>query len=222
MDGNSHPAEVFTTRLDEQRDITLADNSVVHLDVGSEITVTMNDKAREITLTSGRALFDVAKDRERPFFVTAGGTRTTALGTKFQIQHSSDRVVVVLTEGSVSVTGAGVELGRAPRSRRAAQPRGHVRRRSSVRSTLTWPRAGRGPPRVPRHTARRCTRGGNRYSTRKLRLADPSLASLPVGGNFIAGDRLRPSAFEAALPLRSVDGGGGEILLFRRYESDPP
>ena len=63
----------------------------------------------------------------------------------------------------------------------------------------------------------------NRYSTRKLRLADPSLASLPVGGNFIAGDsELIVSAFAAALPLRSVDGGGGEILLFRRYEPDPP
>ena len=62
----------------------------------------------------------------------------------------------------------------------------------------------------------------NRYSIRKVRLADPSLASLPVGGNFIAGDsELILSAFEAALPLRSVDGGGGEILLFRRYESDP-
>ena len=78
-------------------------SSVVHLDVGSEIAVTMSDSTREITLTRGRALFDVAKDRERPFIVTAGGTRTTALGTKFQIQHSSDRVVVVLTEGSVSV-----------------------------------------------------------------------------------------------------------------------
>src|SRR6185436_13229634 len=37
----------------------------------------------------------------------------------------------------------------------------------------------------------------NRYSTRKLRVADPSLASLPVGGNFIAGDsELILSAFE--------------------------
>ena len=62
----------------------------------------------------------------------------------------------------------------------------------------------------------------NRYSTRKVRLADPSLASLPVGGNFIAGDsELILSAFAAALPLRSVDGGGGEILLFRRYEPVP-
>jgi ferric-dicitrate binding protein FerR (iron transport regulator) len=62
----------------------------------------------------------------------------------------------------------------------------------------------------------------NRYSTRKLRLADASLASLPVAGNFIAGDsELVLSAFEAALPLRSVDTGGMEILLFRRYEPDP-
>jgi transmembrane sensor len=63
----------------------------------------------------------------------------------------------------------------------------------------------------------------NRYSARKVRLADPSLADLAIGGNFIAGDsELIVSAFAAALPIRAVEGGGGEILLFRRYETDSP
>ena len=224
MDGNSLPAEVFATRMDEQRDITLADNSVVHLDVGSEIAVTMSDNAREITLTSGRALFDVAKDRERPFIVTAGGTRTTALGTKFQIQHSSDRVVVVLTEGSVSVAGAGAnwEERLAPGEQLSLEGRrtAPVKRSVDTYIATSWSRGRlvfRGTPLAD------ALEEVNRYSTRKLRLADPSLASLPVGGNFIAGDsELVLSAFAAALPLRSVDGGGGEILLFRRYEPDPP
>jgi transmembrane sensor len=227
---HSPPAEVFATRIDEQRDVTLADHSVVHLDVGSEITVNIGERAREITLTRGRALFDVAKDRERPFIVTAGLTRTTALGTKFQIQHSSERVVVVLTEGSVSVAPFDQEshADAAPWEERLApgeQLSLEGRRTAPVKSSVdtymvtSWSRGRlvfRGTPLAD------ALEEVNRYSTRKLRLADPSLASLPVGGNFIAGDsELILSAFEAALPLRSVDGGGGEILLFRRYGSDP-
>jgi transmembrane sensor len=228
--GYSPPAEVFATRIDEQRDVTLADHSVVHLDVGSEISVHIGDRTREITLSRGRALFDVAKDRERPFIVTAGLTRTTALGTRFQIQRGSERVVVVLTEGSVTV---------APFDKGAPGETTPWEERLAPGEQLSLEGGRNTPVKIPVDTymATSWSRGRlvfrstplaealeevNRYSTRKLRLADPSLASLRVGGNFIAGDsELVLSAFEAALPLRAVDGGGGEILLFRRYEPDP-
>ena len=203
----------------------------MHLDVGSEIAVHIGDRTREITLTRGRALFDVAKDRQRPFIVTAGGTRTTALGTKFQIEHDSERVVVVLTEGSVAVAPTNQESA-SPRRlgksgwRRVNNCSVDGRRSATVKTSIdtfmatSWSRGRlvfRGTP------LSEAVEEVNRYSVRKLRLADPSLASLRVGGNFIAGDsELIVSAFAAALPLRSVDGGGGEILLFRRYESDPP
>lgn len=222
------PAELFATSTHEQRAITLADNSVVHLDVGSEIAVSMTDGAREITLKHGRAMFDVAKDRERPFVVTAGGTRTTALGTKFQIEHGADRVVVVLTEGSVSVApldtadhSATWKEWLAPNEKLSIEDGRAMPVKTTVDSYMatSWSRGRlvfRGTP------LGEAIEEVNRYSTRKVRLADPSLASLPVGGNFIAGDsELILSAFAAALPLRSVDGGGGEILLFRRYEPVP-
>jgi transmembrane sensor len=227
---HSPPAERIATSGLERRDITLADDSVVHLDVGSEIAVNMTEHAREITLTRGRAMFDVAKDWKRPFVVTAGGTRTTALGTKFQIDHSPERVVVVLTEGSVSVAPSNKESADHPASweeRLAPNERLSLEdgRATPVKTTVdtymatSWSRGRlvfRGTPLAE------AIEEVNRYSTRKVRLADPSLASLTVGGNFIAGDsELILSAFAAALPLRSVEGGGGEILLFRRYESVP-
>jgi transmembrane sensor len=214
---------VFATRADEQREVVLADNSVVHLDVGSEISVEVSGAARQITLVRGRALFDVAKDPERPFTVSAGVTRTTALGTKFQVHNGSERVVVVLAEGSVAVTtgeGAAWEERLAPGEQISFEGRHSIPVKRSVDTYMatSWSRGRlvfRGTPLAE------AIEEVNRYSTRKLRLADPSLATLPVGGNFIAGDsELILSAFVAALPLRSVDGGGGEILLFRRYESD--
>jgi transmembrane sensor len=227
VDRDAPAAERFATSVLEQRDITLADSSVVHLDVGSEIAVNMTEHGREITLTRGRAMFDVAKDWKRPFVVTAGGTRTTALGTKFQIEHSAERVVVVLTEGSVSVAQANEESAASWEERLTPneQLSFEAGRAKPVKSTVdtymvtSWSRGRlifRGTPLAA------AIEEVNRYSTRKLRLADPSLASLTVGGNFIAGDsELILSAFAAALPLRSVDGGGDEILLFRRYESGP-
>jgi transmembrane sensor len=224
------PAEHFATSVLEQRDVTLADSSVVHLDVGSEIAVNMTEHGREITLTRGRAMFDVAKDWKRPFVVTAGGTRTTALGTKFQIEHGAESVVVVLTEGSVSV---------GPSNNESADPAALWEERLVPNEQLSL-EDGRATPvktTVDTYMATSWSRGRlifrgtplaeaieevNRYSTRKVRLADPSLAALTVGGNFIAGDsELILSAFAAALPLRSVDAGAGEILLFRRYEAVP-
>jgi transmembrane sensor len=60
----------------------------------------------------------------------------------------------------------------------------------------------------------------NHYAARKVRLGDPQLASLVVGGNFVAGDSESVvAAFAAALPVRVVDGGG-ELILFQRYEAE--
>ncbi len=72
-----------------RRDVTLADGSVVHLDVDSEINVSFSSGHRDITLVNGRALFEVAHDASRPFVVSAGQSHTTALGTHFQVQREA-------------------------------------------------------------------------------------------------------------------------------------
>jgi transmembrane sensor len=122
---------------------------------------------------------------------------------------------VVLTEGSVSVTdvagdshdAAHWEERLAPGEQLSLEGRHNAPIKLSVDTYMatSWSRGRlifRGTPLAE------ALEEVNRYATRKLRLADPSLASLPVGGNFIAGDsELILSAFAAALPLRSVDGG---------------
>lgn len=225
------PPQVYVTQAGELRSVLLPDGSEVHLDVGSEMSVRMDERSREVALIRGRALFDVARDSQRPFTVTAGGTRTTALGTRFQIQRSPERVSVVLTEGSVSVAPVARKPGtEMPVWEQRLAPGEQLRvegpRAAPVKSSVdtlmatSWSRGRlvfRGTPLAE------AIEEVNRYSSRKLRLADPSLASLPLGGNFIAGDsELILSAIAAALPIRQVDGGNGEILLFRRYESHPP
>ena len=58
----------------------------------------------------------------------------------------------------------------------------------------------------------------DKHPKTKIRLGDASLAGLPVGGSFIAGDsQLVVEALTAVLPFRAADSGD-EIILFRRYE----
>jgi transmembrane sensor len=220
------PAVTYAAPSDSRRDVMLPDGSVVHLDVASEISVRMSGDKRDIVLVDGRALFEVAHDASRPFTVAAGRARTTALGTRFQVQREGQRVLVTLAEGSVAVTGdatpmpwrekliPGEQISLTTDAQRGA------RRTVDAQMVTSWSRGRLVFRSTPLSEA---LEEVNRYGDRKIRLGDPELAQMPVGGNFIAGETdLIVSAFAAALPLRVVDGGAGEIILFRRYKVDVP
>src|SRR5205085_10866254 len=66
--------------------VILQDNSVISLSPGAVIRydVPFQNNRRDISLT-GEALFNVAKDKTKPFTVYAGSLTTTALGTQFKI-----------------------------------------------------------------------------------------------------------------------------------------
>ncbi len=224
--GNAVQTVVYATEQAARRDITLSDGSTVNLDVGSEISVRITATERQIVLVDGRALFNVAHDASRPFVVSAASSRTTALGTRFQVQRDGQNVVVTLAEGKVAVTG---NEDSAP-WRETLAPGEQI----SIGSAVDMPRKREVDPQMSTSWSRgRLVFHGtpldealaevNRYTDRKVRLGDSDLADLTVAGNFIAGDsELVVSAFAAVLPLRVVDGSGGEIILFRRYKAEVP
>lgn len=223
-DAAAVPPVVYSA-ADARRDVTLSDGSVVSLDVASEISVRITETERQIVLIDGRALFDVAHDAMRPFVVTAAGSRTTALGTRFQVQREGHNIVVTLAEGKVAVTGSadsspwqetlipGEQITIDPEAR--TTPR---KRAVDANMSTAWTRGRLVFHGTPLDEA---LAEVNRYSDRKVRLGDPELAGLAVAGNFIAGDsEAAVSAFAATLPIRAVDGGGGELILFRRYKAE--
>jgi transmembrane sensor len=223
-----HPAVAALAydTADARRTLTLDDGSVVQMDVATRLEVRMTPGRREVELLAGRAMFEVAHDRARPFSVTAAGARTTALGTRFQVQSEGERVLITLAEGSVAVDDGRMESSWNERLRPGEQLSFDARSSAidkhvvDLQHATSWSRgrhAFRGTPLAE------AIAEINRYAHRKVRLGDPlgdpSLAALPVGGNFITGDsELIVEAFAAVLPLRVVVGGGDEILLFRRYE----
>lgn len=92
------------TSIGEQRMVPLADGSVVALNTSTEIKLRFSADVREVELLRGQANFDVAKDPDRPFVVTAGGGEVRAVGTMFDVYKAADKVTVTLIEGKVAVT----------------------------------------------------------------------------------------------------------------------
>jgi transmembrane sensor len=99
----THQPDVYSTLAGERRVVTLADGSQVALDSRSEVKVRYSARARELTLTSGQARFDVAHDLERPFSVTADGHRVIATGTSFNVDLFGPSLLVTLIEGHIVV-----------------------------------------------------------------------------------------------------------------------
>jgi transmembrane sensor len=214
----------YQADIDAPQTVTLEDGSIVNLDVGSRVEVVMTQDRRDIRLLAGRAIFDVAHDRTRPFIVEAAGIDTTALGTRFQVDLQEQDVVVTLSEGRVAVDrdrpGAALdeqlEPGEQLRIDRATTE--HTKSFVDTHLATSWAEGRLAFRSTPLRVA---LDEVNRYSHRKVRLGDPTLAAMPVAGNFIAGDSESVvTALTALLPLRAVVSGDDEVILFRRYSED--
>ncbi|MCE7043472.1 FecR family protein [Dyadobacter sp. CY312] len=93
---------------DTQKPMTviLPDGSSVVLQPGAHLSFTKVSKRnrREVTLT-GKAFFEITKDKEKPFLVYSYGLATKVLGTSFLIDasESNDDIKVEVKTGTVSV-----------------------------------------------------------------------------------------------------------------------
>ena len=111
----SDRGEVYATDRAERREIMLEDGSVVRLEPQSIVRVDFRERERRLYLESGRALFQVAKDADRPFVVEADQATVRAVGTAFGVERNKEGVVVTVAEGKVAVRAAREE-GDAPQA----------------------------------------------------------------------------------------------------------
>lgn len=96
--------ETHRTGRGQQRTVSLADGSEVWLDWRTELTVSMTASERQVALLRGKALFSVASDPDRPFFVVSEGAVATVLGTEFVVHRLDGQTVEVeVLEGAVGV-----------------------------------------------------------------------------------------------------------------------
>lgn len=229
----------YSTATGERLTVNLEDGSQITLDTQSALTVDYTRKARRVQLTRGQALFEVAKDRTRPFMVDANHRRLVALGTAFDVRLDRAQVKVTMVEGSVRVERV-PPLESEARARTSEVSSTVAQARSdSVITTLTAGEQliadGRNQDSVLPADADRTTswRHGqiifdntrladavaelNRYSRVKLQLADVSLADLKLSGAFATA---RPQMFVEALtsyfPIEAMQADESRVLLKAR------
>lgn len=183
----------YTTGKGEVRLIPLADGSVITLNTASRVDVHLGSRRRELRLIAGEALFEVAKDRRRPFLVDAGPAAVEALGTAFTVRNTQDRLVVNVQQGTVEVSSTEASFG--PQSlganmRAEAHLRDGILRVSKVDPSqqiddLAW-RDGR----IAFHgeTMREAADELARYSDTQIVFADNGAAARTISGYFSATD----------------------------------
>lgn len=100
------PGEEFTTPVGKIDRLNLPDGSEVVLGARSDITVKFTSKERRVTLLTGEAFFNVARDAERPFLVAVDNQIVRAVGTQFEVHRDEQKIRVAVVEGVVEVSGA--------------------------------------------------------------------------------------------------------------------
>jgi transmembrane sensor len=201
----------FTTGHGEQLTRRLADNSTLHLNTDSAVTIQYGNSERLVTLTAGEASFEVAHERDRAFRVIAGWAQVVAVGTKFDVRLAPDATVVTVVEGRVAV-GASSNEDHATRSVEVGADQ-------EVRVI-----AGEWPPTLAAVDSQRATAWlhrqisfdheplervaseYNRYASKPIEITTPALRSLLITGVFATDD---PGEFIAF--LRSLKGVRVEV-----------
>jgi len=233
--GSPAPLTYYATAVGEQRSVTLADGTVITLNTDTALDVAYTSRERHVSLSRGQALFEVEKAKA-PFIVAAGGSRTRALGTEFEIYAQPTGVAVTLLEGSVVVSASPDQKGLFGfgKTTHPADPGGRVLApgdrleiandgsqtvsRVEPGAALQW---RSGIVQFDNVTLADAVTELNRYSTTKIRVPDPGLAAERLSGTFPTGE---PEAFVANialfLPIR-VEQSDHQITLVPDKASAP-
>lgn len=196
--------QTFRTAVGQTASVTLPDGSSVTLNTDTIVRTRANSDRRLVYLDKGQAYFEVAKDPRRPFVVTAAGRTVTALGTAFDVRVDRGELKVVLVEGKVRVEDVKpTAVSSAPASPRPGPAQTMTTEMSAGsqlvttddtewRLTLTdtqretsWLKGQLVFDSAPLSEV---VEEMNRYSRRKITIADPALARRPIGGRFTPGD----------------------------------
>lgn len=97
----------YATAIGNRKCISLEDGSVVWLNTATALSVAFSDSERRLRLHAGEALFEVAKDKARPFIVNSCGGETRAIGTTYSVRQRGAISDVVVAEGIVEVRNGG-------------------------------------------------------------------------------------------------------------------
>ncbi|MEI2432122.1 FecR domain-containing protein [Lysobacter yananisis] len=200
----------YRTALGATDEVALADGSRATLSSDSRIEVALSGARRRVELAQGEAFFDVAKDPGRPFAVEAGARRVVAVGTHFSVRRDGADLRVVVTEGTVRLESEPVGGHPQPTtllpagSIALAGPNGVLVRSVAVEEAERYVDWRHGFLVFRDTPLAQAAAEFNRYSARKLVIADTAAGELRVGGNFRwSNAEMFVGLLEQAMPVRA-------------------
>jgi len=104
---NAPRTQVFDTAPGQRQVVALEDGTRITLNGGSHLTATLKRHERRVVMADAEAVFDVAKDPDRPFYIDAGEREIRVVGTEFNVLHHKGDVSVTVRRGIVEVRPAG-------------------------------------------------------------------------------------------------------------------
>lgn len=207
-------AEVYETKIGEQKHITLPDGSLMFLDTETRVSFRMQNAMRLMLLSSGRANLRVVSDH-RPFRVQVRDQSITTNQSKFDVLDYGQVTSIVLIDGQARIEinrpGADQQLSLQSGERLRVSNSGVSRDRPNLSPLLAWQR---GQVVFENSTLEQAASELNRYSDMKLVAADPVVASWRVSGVFPVGDNFAfVKAASKFLPLGMTQSSGHILMI---------
>ena len=203
--------EQFATSIGGYETVRLSDGSQIELNTKTSLSAAISEDARQVTMQSGEAYFDIAHDADRPFTIRAGDQVITVLGTKFSVHYINNSVEVLVTEGRVQVDNRATPRVSATILTPGAKL--HATRDHALVSQVTEDaRAAElgwrdGVLVFDELSLGEVTQEFNRYNHIQLVIDDPAVAALNIGGRFNAANvegfvRLLEDGFDVTVERR--------------------
>lgn len=197
-------AETYSTKVGEQKKITLSDESSIFLDTNTRLDVSFDRDTRLVVLQYGRANFQVTADKDRPFVVKAADSRIVAAQSNFDVRCDKARVSVVLFSGRASVKGGGNLKVLTPGDRLAAEVnRTVILDKPKLTSLQAW-RSGRTVFEDAKLSD--AVAEMNRYNAVEMQIRDRDIADMRVSGVYRNGDSLAfANTIAKLMPVKVVE-----------------
>jgi transmembrane sensor len=174
----------------------LDDGSRMQIDASTTVVADFSARHRIVRVERGQAFFSVRHDASRPFVVDLGnGVSVTALGTQFDVRRDASRLSVGLLQGSVEVRRGPALIARLRPGEAIDVPVAADARpvHRDIAPLMQW-RSGRLAFRST--PLREALDEVNRYASTPIVLKAADRGSMPISGEFEAGDA---DAFLAAV-----------------------
>lgn len=175
--------QILATATGQRSSAVLSDKSTVYLNAATRVAVLYTQHERRLNLSQGEAIFQVSKDKVRPFRVVTGSAVVTAVGTRFGVDRVGDAVEVRVFEGTVKVESKGMAARAVTQGEWLLldPARGLLSGLFAPAQYESWRSGWLQADRMPlAYVIARL----NRYTENKIILSDPKLGTVGLNGRF--------------------------------------